>query len=89
MWGIHLGSLARRSAAVLVLAALAGGSCVRNPPPVEPEPTRRLRVRAAARARPDTPAPRPSPRPTAPQPPPPVLPEEDEFTARSLEEINQ
>ena len=90
MRGIHLGSLPRRSAAVLVLAALAGASCVRNPPPVEPEPTAPPPgAEAAARARPESPAPRPSPRPTAPQPSPPVLPEEDEFTARSLEEINR
>ena len=90
VWGIRLGSLPRRSAAVLVLAALAGASCVRNPPPVEPEPTAPPPGgEAAARPRPEGPAARPSSRPTAPQPAPPVLPEEDEFTARSLEEINR
>ena len=89
VWGIRLGSVPRRAAAAIVLAALAGASCVRNPPPVEPEPTEPPPgVESVARERPARPAPRPNPRPAAP-PPPPVLPEEEAFTARSLEEINR
>ncbi len=89
VWGIRLGSLPRHAAPVIVLAALAGASCVRNPAPVEPEPTEPPPgMEAAARERPGRSAPEPSPRPASP-PPPLVLPEEDDFTARSLAEINR
>ena len=80
------------AAAAVVLAALVGTSCVRNPPPVEPEPTAPPPGAAdLVTERPSRPAPSraPSPRPVAPPPLPPVLSEEDEFTSRSLEEINR
>ena len=76
--------------AAVALVMLVGASCVRNPPPVEPEPTAPPPgAEEMAGGRPDRPAPRPNPRPAAPPPLPPVLPEEDEFTTRSLEEINR
>lgn len=87
---VRFGSTRGGVAAAAVLVMLVGASCVRNPPPVEPEPTAPPPgVEEAAGGRPDRPAPRPSQRPAVPPPLPPVLAEEDEFTTRSLEEINR
>ena len=68
----------------IVLAGMVAGSCVRNPPPIEPE------------APPPPPAaedvaPSPSPPPPVPPPPPPppVISETDEFSSRSLEDLNR
>ena len=85
---VGFGATRGGAAAAVALAMLVGASCVRNPPPVEPEPTAPPPgAEEVAAGRPDRPAPRSNPRPAAPLPP--VLPEEDEFTTRSLEEINR
>ncbi|MCY4027831.1 MAG: OmpA family protein [Acidobacteria bacterium] len=87
-WSVRFGSARGAVAAAAALVMLVGASCVRNPPPVVPEPTAPPPgAEEVAGGRPDRPAPRPNPRPAAPLPP--VLPEEDEFTTRSLEEINR
>lgn len=86
---VRCGSTRGGVAAAAAVVMLVGASCVRNPPPVEPEPTAPPPgAEEVAGGRPVQPAPRPNPRAAAP-PPPPVLPEEDEFTTRSLEEINR
>ena len=68
-----------------IVVALLGASCVRNPSPVEPEPTA-----PPPGARSVDPAP-PSlpPLPEPPPAPPPPLATEDDFTSRSLEELNR
>lgn len=82
------GPLPRGVVAALALAALVSASCVDNPPPVEPEPTAPPPGAAAVDApRAERPARDSAARPADPAPP--VLVEEDEFTTRSLEEINR
>ena len=86
--GVRLASRPALAAAAILLAVLAGASCVRNPPPVEPEPTAPPPgAETAVRPRPDRPA--ADPRPAAPPPLPPVLREEDRFNTRSLEDLNR
>ena len=80
----------RAALAALAVAALVSASCVRNPPPVEPEPTAPPPGAGAIDApRPNRTAGDATSRPANPSPPAPVLPEEDAFTSRSLEEINR
>ena len=73
-----------RMSAVVLLALLAV-SCVRNPPPIEPDiPPPPPDVARGSEASP------PPARPPAPPPPPaPPIIEEDEFASRTLEELNQ
>ena len=74
-------------AAAVALAVLLGAGCVRNPPPVEPEPTAPPPggdVSGAAR-RPSPPASRPGDS----RPGSPALPEEEGFSSRSLADINR
>ena len=67
----------------IVVIATVAVSCVRNPPPVEPDapPPPPPSDRAAP-----TPAPPP---PLSPPPPPPAIGETDEFSSRSLEDLNR
>lgn len=68
----------------IVLAGTVALSCVRNPPPVEPDaPPPPPGTESAAR----TPSPPPPAQP--PPPPPPVISETDEFSSRSLEDLNR
>ena len=86
--GARGGPLPRGVVAALALAALVSVSCVDNPPPVEPEPTAPPPGAVAVDApRAERPARDSAARPADPAPP--VLVEEDEFTTRSLEEINR
>ena len=67
----------------IVMAGTVAVSCVRNPPPVEPDaPPPPPGAESAAR----TPSPPP---PAPPPPPPPVIGETDEFSSRSLEDLNR
>lgn len=69
----------------IVLAGTVAVSCVRNPPPVEPDaPPPPPETESAAR----TPSP-PPPAPPPPPPPPPIISETDEFSSRSLEDLNR
>jgi len=69
----------------LVMAGTIAASCVRNPPSVEPDvPPPPPASESATR----TPSP-PPPAPPPPPPAPPVISESDEFSSRSLEELNR
>ena len=68
----------------LALAGMVAAACVRNPPPVEPDaPPPPPPAGQTSR----TPPPPPGPPPSPPTPPP--IGEEDEFAARSLEDLNR
>ena len=68
---------------LLFLAGVLGQACVGTTPPVEPEPPA-----APPTSTTDPPRRPPSPPPIPVEPAPPVIPE-DEFSARTLEEINR
>lgn len=70
--------------ALAILIAALGWACVRSPAPVEPVPPS-----PPPAADPGQPAPlNPPPEPEPPPPPPPLVPD-DEFEARSLEDLNR
>ena len=69
----------------VAIASLVAASCVRNPPPVEPDaPPPPPPADRSTRPTPPPPPVRPSPPPT-----PPAIGEEDEFASRSLEDLNR
>ena len=68
-----------------IVVALLSASCVRNPPPVEPEPTAPPPGARSVDPAPPSPPPLPEPPPL----PPPPLAGEDDFESRSLEELNR
>ncbi len=68
-----------------IVVALLSASCVRNPPPVEPEPTAPPPGARSVDPAPPSPPPLPEPPPL----PPPPLAGEDDFASRTLEELNR
>jgi peptidoglycan-associated lipoprotein len=72
-------------AAVVVMAALGGAACHRNPKPQAPAPAPTPAAPAAAPTRPNTP-PAPPPAPTPAQPAPPT--EDEVFRNKTLAQLN-
>ena len=76
----------RLALSVVLLLGTFAASCVRNPPPVEPDSPPPPPGSDSARA--STPSLPPAEPPPTPAPTPPVI-AEDEFASRTLEELNQ